>query len=1173
MSLTSYSGIARQLVSLIVLLLLATHVQAETTSWNAAPNTNLLTGNDVRASTPAGVTVTTSGTVTPTISGNTLAIQSGTTIDGVTGLIFMQMTAAGTQGTSGQTVTFNFTEDVYNLQFTIADIDGGPTYSSGGNIWNDWVYVNSNSGVPSSVVPNNATQVTWNAAQGRLEAIGNVNNTTAVANAVVTFAGPVRTVTIRHVSGPTAGTSTNQFIGIDDLTYLRSPQLRVQKSHSPAQAAAVAYTFNLTNSVTTSTNVTVPAAGTATNGSFVTLASTNTATTVTETAPAGWVFNGATASCSDSNSAVSGNPATFTAPIASTQRSFTVAATNIRPAAVITCAVANVRAPQLTLVKTVTNDNGGSQVEGNWNLTATGPTTLSGATGSAAVTSVTVPAGTYALGETGPAGYTASAWSCTAGTLSGSNLTLAANNNATCTINNNDTQPRLTLVKTVTNDNGGTAAVTAWTLAAAGPTNISGTSGSAAVTNAAVNAGTYTLSESGGPAGYTMGSWSCTAGTLTGSSLVLTPGQNATCTINNNDTQPRLTLVKTVTNDNGGTQAVSAWTLTATGPTNISGASGTAAVTNAAVNAGSYTLGETGPAGYAMGAWSCTAGTLTGSSLVLSVGQTATCTINNNDIGPVLTLVKTITGDGAPSNVPSFTLTATGPVTISGVTGNAAVTNATVSAGTYALSETGPAGYSAGAWSCTAGTLTGSSLVLAVGQTATCTINNVKLPTVTLRKISNGGVGGFQFSGGNGIPNQTITTTSSGTGVNGALTTLTAASTATAITETQPAAFWQIQSASCTGMGSGGTATLSGTTLTLNAAATAAGSNIVCTFTNERRPTVSVQKTTTGGFGGTFTFADTNLTGAFSGISTTAANSPTPAAPVPLIATATGTAVTITETSPLSFVPAGVVCTDANSAVSGNSNPVASSATGNASIPAAAIRIGADINCVFTNALATPQLSVVKTTGSTSVTAAGQVISYTIAVSNTGNATLTAIAVADPLGTTVCPSTSSSTITSLAPGASENCTLSYTVPQSVLDNNGGGDGDIDNTATASTTYNSAPVSANGSTAVAITLNPRLTVVKLASTPGPVSLNQVITYSFRVTNSGNVTLADVTVDDTHFGYGTPPVPGNEAVFNDVSPLLDSSDGGTDASWDSLAPGDTVVFTGTYTVVQPDIDNLQ
>ena len=121
-----------------------------------------------------------------------------------------------------------------------------------------------------------------------------------------------------------------------------------------------------------------------------------------------------------------------------------------------------------------------------------------------------------------------------------------------------------------------------------------------AVTNASVNAGTYALGESGGPAGYAPGGWSCTAGTLTGSSLVLALGQSATCTINNNDQPAQLTLVKTVTNDNGGTAVPTAWTLSATGPTSISGSTGSAAVTKSERERGYLRAGRVGgPAGYA----------------------------------------------------------------------------------------------------------------------------------------------------------------------------------------------------------------------------------------------------------------------------------------------------------------------------------------------------------------------------------------------------------------------------------------------------------------------------------------------------------------------------------------------------------------------------------------------
>src|SRR6202008_2389262 len=142
--------------------------------------------------------------------------------------------------------------------------------------------------------------------------------------------------------------------------------------------------------------------------------------------------------------------------------------------------------------------------------------------------------------------------------------------------------------------------------------------------------------------GYTAGSWSCTAGTLTGNSLVLTNGQSASCSITNSDQAATLTLTKTVSNTHGGTKTISDFPLTATGPTTITGVSGTAAVTSAPVNAGTYTLSEPTVAGYTAGAWSCTAGTLTGNSLLLTNGQNATCSITNNDQALVLTVVKSV---------------------------------------------------------------------------------------------------------------------------------------------------------------------------------------------------------------------------------------------------------------------------------------------------------------------------------------------------------------------------------------------------------------------------------------------------------------------------------------------------------------------------------------------------
>jgi large repetitive protein len=503
------------------------------------------------------------------------------------------------------------------------------------------------------------------------------------------------------------------------FTNSKTPRLKVQKTTIGGFGGP--FTFSQSNLASTPSGITTLSAGTAAPAAPVAINISVLATDVilTENAFTGYAL--ASAACTDANSAITGNTGTLGTLVGNV---LTLPASTIKAGADFNCNFTNNKLPTLTLVKTVTNDNGGSLTVPSVTLTATGASTITGITGSASVTSAIVPVGSYALSESTVPGYGAGLWSCTAGTLAGSNLDLALGQNATCTINNNDVAASLTLTKTITNDNGGISAATDFTLQASGPTIIAGTTGAPAVTSANVNAGTYTLSETG-PTGYSAGSWSCTAGTLTGNSLVLALGQASTCTVNNNDISPQLTLVKTVTNDNGGTAAVSAFNLSASGPSSITGITGAPAVTNALVDAGIYALSETGPAGYSAGSWSCTAGILVGSNLTLPLNQSATCTINNNDNSPHLTLVKTVTNDDSGTSLVSdFTLAATGPSPISGVTGAVAVTNAAVNAGIYVLSETGPPGYVASKWTCTAGAVVGNNLTLALGQSATCAINN-----------------------------------------------------------------------------------------------------------------------------------------------------------------------------------------------------------------------------------------------------------------------------------------------------------------------------------------------------------------------------------------------------------------------------------------------------------------
>lgn len=104
----------------------------------------------------------------------------------------------------------------------------------------------------------------------------------------------------------------------------------------------------------------------------------------------------------------------------------------------------------------------------------------------------------------------------------------------TCTFTNIK-RPSLQLIKSVINDNGGTATTANWTLSAAGATPVTNvTSG----TTTLVDPGTYTLSESAGPTGYVASPYSCVingAAAVSGNSITLSAGNVAVCTITNND--------------------------------------------------------------------------------------------------------------------------------------------------------------------------------------------------------------------------------------------------------------------------------------------------------------------------------------------------------------------------------------------------------------------------------------------------------------------------------------------------------------------------------------------------------------------------------------------------------------------------------------------------------------
>src|SRR3989344_1881358 len=303
-----------------------------------------------------------------------------------------------------------------------------------------------------------------------------------------------------------------------------------------------------------------------------------------------------------------------------------------------TCTITNDDiAPSLTLLKEV---NGGIASASDWTLTATGPTSISGTSG---VTSdSTFSAGTYTLSESiGPSYYVLSGWSCDGGTQNGDQVAIPLDENVTCTATNTfaPPAPSLTLVKVVITDNGGTASVSDWTLYADdGPTPISGAGG--ATSDNTFEPGTYTLSESGGPDGYSSSNWVCVGGSQNGDDITLDWGDSVVCTITNNDIQPHLLVTKIVINDNGGTKVVSDF------PLFVDNTPVTSGDLNG-FDAGPYTVSETEDAGYTA---TISGDCLANGTITLALGDLKSCVITNDDKSGTYSVVE----DSAPNYTPAY---------------------------------------------------------------------------------------------------------------------------------------------------------------------------------------------------------------------------------------------------------------------------------------------------------------------------------------------------------------------------------------------------------------------------------------------------------------------------------------------------------------------------------------
>jgi hypothetical protein len=322
-------------------------------------------------------------------------------------------------------------------------------------------------------------------------------------------------------------------------------------------------------------------------------------------------------------------------------------------------------------------------------------------------------------------------------------VTLAVGQSETCTITNTAQAPHLTLVKSVVNTFGTPAAATNWTLSAAGPTPISGAGG----VSSDVNAGTYTLSETGSLAGYTNGTGYVCTGTGTGvdaTHVTLAVGQSETCTITNTAQAPMLALTKIVSAGSTLFTPISNmnWTLTATGPATYAAAGGFAST---AVQDGTYTLSENGPiAGYANGTtWTCSGtGSQTGNQVTVHLNQSMSCSITNSAIPPTITVNKVLVPNKAAGNNDTFNLQIDGNTAGTGsAVGDGGTTGAVMTTyGNHSVGETAASGSLTNYITTYSGACNGSPTVsvTALATNYTCIITNTKYGSAQVIKTING---------------------------------------------------------------------------------------------------------------------------------------------------------------------------------------------------------------------------------------------------------------------------------------------------------------------------------------------------------------------------------------------------------------------------------------------------
>jgi hypothetical protein len=816
-----------------------------------------------------------------------------------------------------------------------------------------------------------------------------------------------------------------------------------------ASAIGGPFTFAATNLASAPASISTTSPGTATPAvpTAINVTAFNTAVTITETPATN--FSATAASCTDANSAITGNPASFGTLAGNV---LTIPAANVVAAAKITCTITNTvntaTAATVAVQKTTLGSAGGPFTFTSTNL-ASAPADITTATASTPYPTTPSPilattTGTaVTITETVASNFTISSASCSdanavaSGNPSGAFGTLAGN---VLTIPGTNIRARAQITCVFTN--------------IVNP----------AIPLVAVQKITTVLP--GGPFSFT--------------------GTNLAGTLSNISTTTAGTAAPVAPVHVSVTSILNPVTLTEAVNSNFNLTSGACTDTNAGTSGN--------PASF---------GTLAGNVITVPVVNLKTfarivCTFSNAPKPPTFALQKiTAGGFGGP-----FTFTATNlTTTLANISTTAANTAAPVAPVSSQISlvntqvqvtEAANTSFDATSATCSdanssftgnpasfgslaANVLTVPAANVLPAAQITCTFTNTAKPaTVAIRKTTSNVKGGpFNFSVSNlASAPAAITTTAAATpappspvGIN--------VSTLNSLVQISEGtnSYFAIASASCTDANSAVTGnpasfgSLTGLLLTIPAVNVLPAAQITCTFTNTgAAPKIRLQKALAGT--GRIVAADqfrlaVTGTGAPAAVNTTGAGAAVTSAAISFTATA-NSAYSLTETmaagstSLLTAYAQVVSCTNGNA--TGTSVSALNSLPINFTIQAAD-----DVNCTITNnGTPTPLLVINKSysTASTPVVV-GQTVTYTYTIANTGNIVINNVQISDmhgtpavlvptggagiksetltvpgPLGAGASPDTTANNgiWSTLAPGATIQFTYIHTVTQAEIDN-------------------------------------------------------------------------------------------------------------------------------------------